>query len=110
MAHQGFIGAKAQREANFTHPSRRRRPHGRIAIELRQPFVIGKTWNSKITLRNALHAQQAFFPHRAEQRQTRPGVQVQELVHHRGDKRRLTAAAQPRHGQTQMTVNATVHQ
>jgi hypothetical protein len=51
VAHQGFIRAKAQREANFTHPSRRRRPRGRIAIELRQPFVIGKAWNTKITLR-----------------------------------------------------------
>ena len=110
VAHQGFIRAKAQREANLTHPSRRRRPRGRIAVELRQPFVIGKAWNTKITLRDALHAQQAFFPHRAEQRQTRAGVQVQELVYHRGDKRRLTAAAKPRHGQTQMAVNATVHQ
>ena len=110
MAHQGFIRAETQRKTNFTDPSRRRRPRGRVAIQLCQPFVIGKTGNAKITLWNALNAQQTLFPHRAKQRQTRPGVQVQELVHHRGDKRRLTASAQPRHRQSKMTVNAAVYQ
>ena len=77
MAHQGFIRAETQRKANFTDPSRRRRPRGRIAIKLRQPFVIGKTWNAKIALGDALNAQQTLFPHRAQQRQARPGVEVQ---------------------------------
>jgi hypothetical protein len=37
-------------------------------------------------------------------------VKVKQLVYHRGDKRRFAAAAQAGHRQTQMPVNATVHQ
>lgn len=43
-------------------------PCGRIAIKLKYPLVVGKTGNTKITLRHALYAKQAFFAYRAEQR------------------------------------------
>ena len=37
-------------------------------------------------------------------------MQVQQLIDHRRNECCLTAAAQPRHGKTQMAINATVHQ
>ncbi|MNP10320.1 hypothetical protein D3C76_1024650 [compost metagenome] len=69
MAQHGFVRTKAQREANFTHPTRRCRPGGRCAVQLRQPFVVGKARNTKIALRHTFYAQQTLFPRRAQQRQ-----------------------------------------
>ena len=37
-------------------------------------------------------------------------MQVQQLIDHRRNECRLTAAAQPGNGKTQMAINATVHQ
>ena len=110
MAEQRFAGAVAQRQANFAYPAGRRRPDRRRTVQLRQPFVIGKTRNAEITLRNPFDAKQALFSHRAKQRQACPGVNIQQLIDQRGDKGGFTAAAQAGDRQTQMTVNATVHQ
>ncbi len=68
MAQQRVVGAIAQRQPNLTDAARRCGPSGRIAIKLKYPLVVGKTGNTKITLRHTLYAKQAFFAYRAEQR------------------------------------------
>ena len=65
MAQQRIIGAKTQRKADFTDAARRRRPDRRRSIQLRQPLIIGKTGNTKITLRHTFHAKQPLFAHGA---------------------------------------------
>lgn len=110
MAQQRLAGAVAQRQADLADAAGRRRPHRRRAVELSQPFIIGKTRNAEVALRDALDAQKALFPDRAEQRQARAGVDIQQLVDQRGDKRGLAAAAKAGNGQTQVPVNATVDQ
>lgn len=77
MAQQRIVRAIAQSEADFADAAGGRRPDRRLSIELGQPFVIGKTRNAKIPLRDALDAQQAFFSGRAKQRQPCPGVDIQ---------------------------------
>ncbi len=100
MTQQRVVRAIAQRKADFAHPTGWRWPCRRLAIKLRQSFIISKTRNAEITLGNPLHAQQTFFACRAQQRQPRPGVDIQQLINHRGDKSRFAAAAESGHGKT----------
>lgn len=93
MAQQRIVGAIAQSEADFADAAGGRWPDRRLTVQLGQPFVIGKTRNAEIPLRDALDAQQAFFTRCAEQRQPRPGVNIEQLIYQRGDKGGLAAAA-----------------
>ena len=110
MAQQRIVGAIAQSEADFADAAGGRWPDRRLTVQLGQPFVIGKTRNAEIPLRDALDAQQAFFTRCAEQRQPRPGVNIEQLIYQRGDKGGLAAAAKAGDGQAKMPVNPTIHQ
>ena len=100
MAQQGVIRTVAQRETDLAHPARRGWPHGGLAVQLGQPFVVGESGNAKVPLRHALDAEQPLFACGAQQRQAGAGVDIQQLVDQRGDKRRFTAPAQAGYRQT----------
>ena len=61
MAQQGVIRTVAQRETDLAHPARRGWPHGGLAVQLGQPFVVGESGNAKVPLRHALDAEQPLF-------------------------------------------------
>ncbi len=48
MTQQRVIRFITQCQANFADAARWRRPGGRIAVQLRQTFIVGETRNTKI--------------------------------------------------------------
>ena len=76
MAQQGVIGTVAQRETDLAHAARRGWPHGRLAVQLGQPFIVGESRNAEVPLRHALDPKQSLFARGAQQRQAGAGVNI----------------------------------
>ena len=76
MAQQGVIRTVAQRETDLAHPARRGWPHGGLAVQLGQPFVVGESGNAKVPLRHALDAEQPLFACGAQQGQAGARVDI----------------------------------
>ncbi len=110
MTQQGVIRAVAQSQTHLADAARRRWPRRWRTVKLGDTFIPGKARGTKIALWHPLYAQQALLANRAEERQARTVMNIQQLVDHRGDERRFAAAAQASDGEAQMPVDAAVNE